>query len=63
LARAYAEKEDRKRLLEQMRQALVPRMAAVTVTSFRDDGLFKPWNADPDFVRLYAEFDSPTATK
>jgi hypothetical protein len=63
LARAYAEREERNRLLEQMRLALAPRVASVTVASFRDDGLFKPWNADPEFVKLYAEFEKPAAGK
>jgi serine/threonine protein kinase len=63
LARAYAEKEDRNHLLEQTRLALAPRTPSVSVSSFRDDGLFKPWNADPVFVKLYAEFEKPVSGK
>jgi hypothetical protein len=59
LARAFAQKEDRNRVLDHVRKALSCKLEDLTAQTFRDDGAFAPWKDDPEFVKLYAEFDKP----
>jgi tetratricopeptide (TPR) repeat protein len=56
LAQAYAEKEDRARVLQHVREALALRVPDLTPETLRGDGTLSPWNEDEEFKAVYAEF-------
>jgi serine/threonine protein kinase len=56
LAEAYAEREDRARVLQHVREALAQNVADVTPQSFREHGTLSAWNEDDEFKALYAEY-------
>jgi serine/threonine protein kinase len=58
LARAYTDNQDKGQVLSHVRAALELRLSDLTPQTFRDDGSLNPWNADPDFTSLYAEFEN-----
>jgi hypothetical protein len=57
LAASYATKNDKPRVLEHVRAALALRRPDLTPGTFREDATLKEWNSDPDFVKLYEEFE------
>jgi hypothetical protein len=61
LAQAYAEKEDRTRVLQHVREALALRVPELTPDSLRGDGTLGAWNEDEEFKAAYIEFAPPTA--
>jgi hypothetical protein len=52
LARAYAEKDDRPRGLQHMREALELKLADLKPETFRGDVAFAAWKDDPEFQKL-----------
>ena len=56
-ARCAAEKEDRAGVLAHLRKALAQRQADLTPKQAREDEQLKAWNDDPEFQKLYAEFE------
>jgi serine/threonine protein kinase/tetratricopeptide (TPR) repeat protein len=56
VAHCWAEKDARDRVLRHARAALELRVKDLTPQTFRDDGVFKAWENDEEFVKLYAEF-------
>ena len=57
LAEAYAEREDRARVLQNVREALAQKVPELTPQFFREHGTLSPWNEDEEFKTLYAEYD------
>jgi predicted Ser/Thr protein kinase len=57
LAKFFAEKDDRKGVLAQAREALALRLDDLTPQTFRDDDQIKNWNGEEEFVKLYQEFE------
>jgi tetratricopeptide (TPR) repeat protein len=56
-ARCAAEKEDRAGVLAHLRQALAQRHIDLTPKQAREDEQLKAWSTDPEFQKLYAEFE------
>jgi serine/threonine protein kinase len=56
LAQAHAEKEDRTRVLQNVREALALKVPDLTPDALRGDGALSPWNEDPEFKAAYVEF-------
>jgi tetratricopeptide (TPR) repeat protein len=56
LAEAYAEREDRARVLQHVREALSQKVPGLTPQFFREHGTLSPWNEDEEFKTLYAEY-------
>jgi hypothetical protein len=59
LAKFHAEKSDRDGVFRHARAALVEKVDDLHPGKFRDDEILRDYNADPDFVKLYAEFPPP----
>lgn len=56
-AKLYAEKDDRAAVLKHVRAALAAKLSDLPPEKFRTDGNLKAWNDDPEFQKLYAEFE------
>jgi serine/threonine protein kinase/tetratricopeptide (TPR) repeat protein len=56
-AKFHAEKERRAEVLHHVRLALETRLSDLTPSRFRTDHNLKAWNDDPEFQKLYAEFE------
>jgi tetratricopeptide (TPR) repeat protein/predicted Ser/Thr protein kinase len=56
LAQAFAEKEERGKVLQHVREALQLKMPDLTAKTCQEDGTLKAWNDDAEFVQLYKEF-------
>jgi tetratricopeptide (TPR) repeat protein len=61
LAQAYAEKEDRARVLQNVREALALGVPDLTPDAMRGDGVLSSWNEDPEFKAAYVEFSPPAS--
>jgi tetratricopeptide (TPR) repeat protein len=61
LATSFAAKNDRQGVLQHVRAALELRRPDLIPKTFRDDAALGAWNADPEFEKLYREFDKPAA--
>jgi tetratricopeptide (TPR) repeat protein len=57
LAKYWADKDDRANVLKHIRSALEFRLDEITPQRCRDDAVFKAWNNEDEFVKLYAEFE------
>jgi tetratricopeptide (TPR) repeat protein len=57
LARFWADKDDRANVLKHIRLALAFRLDDLNPQLFRDDAVFKAWNNEDEFTKLYLEFD------
>jgi hypothetical protein len=57
LAVSYATKNDKPRVLEHIRAALALRRPGLNSRMFREDTTLNQWNSDPDFIKLYEEFE------
>jgi serine/threonine protein kinase len=56
LAQAFAEKEERAKVLQHVREALQLKMPDLTAKTCQEDGTLKAWNDDAEFAQLYKEF-------
>src|SRR5262249_27940090 len=56
LAQAFAEKEERAKVLNHVREALQLKMPDLTAKTCQEDGTLKAWNDDAEFAQLYKEF-------
>jgi tetratricopeptide (TPR) repeat protein len=57
LATTFAAKNDREGVLRHVREALSLRRPDLTPRTFREDQALGAWNDDPEFVKLYREFE------
>jgi serine/threonine protein kinase len=57
LAVSYATRNEKRRVLEHVKAALELRRPDLTCKTFRDDASVNQWNNDPEFTRLYEQFD------
>jgi len=57
LAKAYADSEDRDKVLKHVREALQAKVADLTPQTVRDDDTLKQWKDDAEFAKLFAEFE------
>jgi predicted Ser/Thr protein kinase len=56
LAQAFAEKEERAKVLQHVREALQLKIPDLTAKNCQEDGTLKAWNDDAAFAQLYKEF-------
>jgi serine/threonine protein kinase len=61
LATSFAAKNDRQGVLQHVRAALELCRPDLTAKTFREDQALSAWNGDPDFAKLYQEFDKPVS--
>jgi tetratricopeptide (TPR) repeat protein len=59
LASSFAAKNERDGVFRHVRAALALRHPDLTVKTFREDQALSAWNADPEFAKLYQEFETP----
>jgi hypothetical protein len=59
LASSFAAKNDRDGVFRHVRAALALRRPKLTAKTFREDQALGAWNADPEFAKLYQEFEAP----